>query len=157
MSSTPEPKEEDLPEDEQPGDGEDLCPACLTPHGPLAHFCGRCGAPVSALAPMMPFEKIFAEGYVYRHATESPGKFIVVAGIWLIFLPMAIQGALMLNAIEWETFKDWKEPGFAFFNILGLVVPLGLVGVSTVIIARTTWAYFRQRSGPSDVEREEVT
>lgn len=95
---------------------------------------------------MMPFEKIFAEGYVYRQAAESPRKFIVVAGIWLIFIPMAVEGVLLLPKGGWRGLKGWNEFDESLGYLVNAVVALGLLAISAVIILRTTCAYFRGKA-----------
>src|SRR3954464_15103851 len=62
-----------------------LCANCMFPNYPEAHFCAKCGAPLSSYASTGPFESLFAEGHIYRQATEQPRKLVVVFGIWLIF------------------------------------------------------------------------
>src|SRR3954464_10914584 len=51
-----------------------LCANCMFPNYPEAHFCAKCGAPLSSYASTGPFESLFAEGHVYRQATEQPRK-----------------------------------------------------------------------------------
>jgi hypothetical protein len=80
MSNNPSP----MPE--APGSQEqELCLQCLEPNPPGTHFCRKCGGQLTAYAATGPFEALFAEGNAYRRAAEQPQRFIVVAGIWLIF------------------------------------------------------------------------
>jgi hypothetical protein len=62
-----------------------LCTACLFPNEPFAHFCTKCGAPISSYVAIAPFESAFAQGYVFRQAAERPRSLVVLVGIWLIF------------------------------------------------------------------------
>src|SRR6516162_1962936 len=73
-----------------------LCVSCMAQNEPSAHFCAKCGAPLTSYASTGPFESIFAEGSAYRAAAERPQKLVVVLGIWLIFGPMALAGLLMV-------------------------------------------------------------
>jgi membrane associated rhomboid family serine protease len=43
-----------------------------------------------------PFERLFAEGYIYRQASERPRKLVVVLGVWLIFGTMALVGLMFI-------------------------------------------------------------
>jgi hypothetical protein len=73
-------------------DEKQLCTSCMTPNEPTAHFCIKCGAPLSSFATFAPFERLFAEGFIYRQAVDSPRKMIVVLGIWLIFGTIGLSG-----------------------------------------------------------------
>src|SRR5687768_8487210 len=77
-------------------DEKQLCLGCIFPNDLPAHFCARCGTPMTAYAATGPFESLFAEGHVYRQAADRPRSLVVVLGIWLIFGPMALAGAMML-------------------------------------------------------------
>ena len=63
----------------------ELCPSCLAPNAPGAHFCSDCGAPLSSYAATAPFVSLFAEGHAYRQAVEKPRSWIVLLGIWMLF------------------------------------------------------------------------
>ena len=99
---------------------------CMAPNEPSAHFCTKCGAPLSSYASTGPFESLFAEGAVYRQAAGRPRKLIVVLGVWLIFIPMMLSGLAILNA------------GFGFFGALGGVA---IIAVSGAMIWKTTRNY----------------
>src|SRR3954468_17407853 len=73
-----------------------LCANCMFPNYPEAHFCTKCGAPLSSYASTGPFESIFAEGHVYRQAVEKPRSLTVVLGIWILFGLMALTGVMLL-------------------------------------------------------------
>lgn len=72
-----------------------VCPGCQHAQEEGPHFCAACGAPLSALATVGPFERIFAQGHAYRRAAAGPTSRIVVAGMWLLLLP---QFAILLIA-----------------------------------------------------------
>ena len=101
-------------------------------------FCAGCGAPLTSFASTQPFERTLAEGFAYRQAVESPRKLIVVAGIWLIFVPMAIGGAGLLTNVGWQSFPGSPENAFAACG------GIALLAVSGIIMGRTTWAYIRK-------------
>lgn len=117
-------------EPSQPGldlGGKQLCRSCTIPNETNAHFCVKCGAPLSSYATMGPWETILAQGFIYREAAERPRRFIVVLGIWLIFLPQAFGGSAFILVGS---------------SIFGELIAGVLVFISVGIIGRTTWNYF---------------
>jgi hypothetical protein len=92
----------------------------------------KCGAPLSSYAATGPFERLFAEGHVYRQAAERPRSLIVVFGIWIIFGPLALTGAVLV--------ATGRGSGFALVVVGALVLV-----VSIVMIAKTTCNYFNGR------------
>src|SRR3954451_837470 len=76
---------QEIPKPSPESEEKQLCLSCMAPNEPTAHFCAKCGAPLSSYASTGPFESLFSEGAVYRQAAERPRSFIVVLGIWLIF------------------------------------------------------------------------
>ena len=89
------PNDLDTPVDSESGEKQ-LCVKCMFPNDPLAHFCGKCGAPLSPYAATGPFESVFAEAHVYRQASESPRNVIVLLGVWLMFGTLALAGLTLL-------------------------------------------------------------
>ncbi|BDS08226.1 hypothetical protein NT6N_32660 [Oceaniferula spumae] len=81
---------EEMLEDEL--DGPDLCLCCLSPVKHAANFCSDCGAPLGFLAATIPYQRVLAEGYLYRRAIQSPKSILTVSGIWLIFGTQMIVG-----------------------------------------------------------------
>lgn len=63
------------------------CPTCLHANAPAADFCKNCGAPLSALSTVGPWESVRAQGFAFRQAVSGSPSWIVVAGTWLIFGP----------------------------------------------------------------------
>ena len=98
-----------------------ICVSCLVPNEPSAHFCAKCGAPLSSYASTAPFESSFAAGSIYRSASERPRKLIVVIGIWLLFGPMAVMGIVIATQ--------------------SLLVGVAVVAVPATIIWKTTRNY----------------
>ncbi|HTV39834.1 MAG TPA: zinc ribbon domain-containing protein [Candidatus Sulfotelmatobacter sp.] len=119
----PNEPEQLLPESE----GKQLCKSCAALNEPDADFCVKCGAPLSAYSTMGPFETIFAAGFIYREAAERPRRFIAVLGIWLIFLPQAFTGFMIIGTVH-----------ALYLDLIGG----GLIFISVGIIGRTTLNYF---------------
>lgn len=112
-----------------------LCLGCLTPNLAAAHFCVKCGAPMTTYAATGPFESLFAEGHAYRQAAEHPTRFVVVAGVWLIFGPIGLGS---LAVIFMGSRRD----------IVPLIVGGFLLAISLAMLWRTTHAYLtRARAG----------
>ncbi len=74
-------------DEEAPAPPSVLCPHCAASNLPLADFCARCGAPLSVMASTDPLRSTLSEGFLYREAVHGAPKRIVVAGVWMIFLP----------------------------------------------------------------------
>src|SRR5262245_46870351 len=111
-----------------------LCVSCMFPNEPEAHFCAKCGAPMTPYAATGPFESLFAEGHVYRQAAERPRSFIVVLGIWIIFGAFGLAGVVLVAV--------GRDSGFGF-----VVVGALLIALAVVMIAKTTRNYFAGRKG----------
>lgn len=103
----------------------------MFPNEPEAHFCAKCGAPLTSYAATGPFESLFAEGHVYRQAAERPRSFIVVLGIWIIFGAFALTGVFLVVG---------RDRGFGW-----VLVGVLLLALSLVMIAKTTRNYFTGR------------
>jgi hypothetical protein len=110
---------------EKPSETEEkqLCVSCVFPNDPEAHFCAKCGAPLSSYAATGPFERIFAEGHVYRQAVERPRRLIVVIGIWMIFGPIGLTAVLLVASDG--------GPALVLLAILMLAVSLAMIGKTT--------------------------
>lgn len=105
-----------------------LCISCMTPNDSSAHFCVKCGAPLTSYASTGPFESLFAEGSVYRSAAERPQKLVVVLGVWLIFGIMALASIFLILI--------GRDNGFAY-----LVFGAFLLPISVMMIWKTTQNY----------------
>lgn len=129
------PSEPETPS-EVPGEPKEkqLCPSCMFPNEPEAHFCAKCGAPLTSYAATGPFESLFAEGHVYRQAAERPRSLIVVLGIWIIFGAFGLTGVVLVAV--------GRDSGFGFAVIGALLIALALV-----MITKTTRNYFAGRKG----------
>jgi hypothetical protein len=125
MTSEPHP---DSPETNE----TQLCVSCLAPNEPSAHFCAKCGAPLSSYASTGPFESLFAEGSVYRSAAERPQKLVVVVGIWMIFGFMALAGIMMMAMMTYA--------GLGF-----RVIGAGMAAISIAMLWKTTRNYLARK------------
>lgn len=67
-----------------------VCPGCLHEQEEGPHFCGKCGAPLTAFSTVGPFERIFAQGHAYRRSVSGPTSKIVVIGMWMLILPQLL-------------------------------------------------------------------
>ncbi|MDB6040070.1 MAG: hypothetical protein JWM99_3911 [Verrucomicrobiales bacterium] len=135
MSADANPKSETTQECKE----QELCTQCLAGNRPGNTFCRECGAPLTSYAATGPFESLFAEGHVYRKATEQPRRFIVVLGIWLIFGSLALSGVTMILLS--------RRGGSAVEVILGL----GLLAISLFLIAKTTKNYCKRQVPTAEV------
>jgi hypothetical protein len=116
------PNEPEQTSPKSKSEGKQLCKSCAALNEPEADFCIKCGAPLSAYSTMGPYETIFAQGFIYREAAQRPRRFIVVLGIWLIFLPQAVTGFMMIGS------------GSLVWAIIGgamIFVSLGIIGRTT--------------------------
>ncbi len=125
------PEADDIPQPTSEADEKQLCMRCLAPNEPSAHFCIKCGTPLSSYASTGPFESVFAEGAVYREAAERPRSLIVVVGVWVIFGMIALTGLAMVlvpqdNGIGYRAFGA------------------GMLGISVVLIGKSTRNYLRR-------------
>jgi ribosomal protein L40E len=106
-----------VPVTSKPEPEQQLCVSCVAPNDPAAHFCGKCGAPLTSYAATAPFEHLFAEGHVYRQAAERPQRLIVVLGMWLIFGGMALAG-IGLMILGLESGAKYYIPGGLFMVLI---------------------------------------
>jgi len=101
----------------------------MAPNEPSAHFCIKCGAPLSSYASTGPFESVLAEGAVYRQAAERPRTLIVVLGVWLIFGTMGLVG-LMIAVMG-------RDMGIGY-----MASGASMLAISVVLIWKSTRNYF---------------
>jgi hypothetical protein len=113
-------------------DENQLCLSCMFPNESLTHFCAKCGAPLSSYASTGPFERVFAEGHVFRQAVEQPRSFIVVLGIWILFGMAGLSGVYLIAGVRNGEF------GSVFIGAM-------LLAISFAMITKTTRNYSRSR------------
>ena len=116
-------------DDPQNAEEQELCSKCLAPNQPGSHFCCKCGAPLSSYAATGPFESLFAEGHLYRRATEQPRNLVVVLGVWVIFGTLALAGAA-IAVISWS-----------MSNHLGVFFGIASFALGAFLLAKTTRNY----------------
>jgi len=124
---------QDLPEAAE----KQLCLSCMAPNDAAAHFCAKCGAPMSSFASTGPFEHLFAEGAVYRQAAERPRSFVVVLGVWFIFGCVALIAVFMMAVMPFV-------PSFVFGGFMLLI--------ALMMIWKTTRSYFANRQAHRDTD-----
>jgi hypothetical protein len=124
-----------------------------------ADFCRRCNAPVGDYTSWKPFERIFAEGFVYRRVVEGgvrswgPAKL----GRMLLGLSMLGTGAAVAWSFTYDVVQtlrrrpfgqgsDWGAKGFAL--LMGLVI--GYVGLRLL----GCWPRRRSRAAESAPDAE---
>ncbi len=126
-----------------------LCPSCLLKNSPLAHFCTECGAPLSALSVIGPWERIQATGFVYREAVSGRPKKIILLGIWLLFFPGVISSAFWIGVLLFPPAED----GWSHLGTIALVA--GVCAICAGILIRATTNYFRKTKAPEAEKRME--
>lgn len=108
----------------------------MAPNEPSAHFCVKCGAPLSSYASTAPFESRFAIGSLLRRATERPRSFFVVLGMWMVCVSMAVAGIMLVSRG-----RDRGLPKGLYFLAIGAL----LLAVSLAMAMKTTRNYFAKR------------
>lgn len=91
-----------------------VCPECGGRVGSDRVACPICNAPIGVSGNLDPMAAIRGEGRALVRATEIKPKFIVVFGVWLIFLPMLI-GSVALSFDVISTGTGSGASGFIFF------------------------------------------
>lgn len=95
LESTME-KAPELPEPEvSSGEEACICPFCLFPNLPEREWCKNCGSPYNA-AVLDPFQSALASGVMWRGAVRGRPKPIVLATIWIWFLPAFLLGVVAI-------------------------------------------------------------
>jgi len=109
-----------------------VCPGCLheQPEGP--HFCAKCGAPLTAFSTVGPFERIFAQGHMFRRAVSGPTRPIVVIGMWVLLAPQLLTLAFTTHGID-----STECGGFLVFAAIALAY--------SVLLYRVTKNYINRR------------
>ena len=82
-----------------------------------------------------PFERLFAEGFIYRQAAHRPRRLITVLGVWFIFGMMASGGLMIMIMASQST------GGGLVATIIGVVFGAAILSVSFVMIWKTTRNY----------------
>jgi len=91
-----------------------VCPECGSRVGSDRDICPICNAAIGIAGNLDPMSAIQGEGRALVKATEGRPKFIVVFGVWLIFLPMLIGSAAVSFDVV-STGTGSGASGFIFF------------------------------------------
>jgi hypothetical protein len=134
-------------------EAEQLCISCLAPNKPSAHFCSKCGAPLSSYATIAPFEHLFAEGFIFRQATERPRNVITVLGVWLMFGTQAL--AIILFLIEFFRGGIVNGRGVDSVDIIMIILGAGVLVFSLMMIWKTTRSYLTAKK--TELKQRELT
>jgi len=119
-----------------------LCPGCLTPNDSRAHFCPNCGAPLDSYASSAPFERLLAQGYIFRRLGEKPGGLLGFLGVWSVFGVFALMGTSVLLVPA-----DIGVPNYQS-RIVGAVLSL----ISIAMLWQTTRRYFSRPKSSEEAE-----
>lgn len=104
------------------------CPACFAINDDFAQFCEQCNLKFGAN--LNPMDIVHSEAELFRKATATKPKFIVLFGVWVIFLPMVALGlGLSLSQILYESGTN----GFLFFWLGIISFSIGLFFLYNVI------------------------
>lgn len=118
------------------------CPGCLHTQPEDHDFCEACGAPLSAFSTIGPFERIFAEGHMYRRAVSGPTRRLVVVGMWALLAPTMLMLIALGLAGEDLSYRN------------ALPIWLG-VAVYAILLSKVTINYFSKRkSGAHSIDED---
>jgi len=129
-----------MPEDAQ----KIACLSCLAENNPAASFCRECGSPIGATATLDPMKAIQAQGHLFRTALKGRPRFIVVLGMWIMFLPILVVSATV--AVFLISNRS-RRSDFVFFWAMA-----GLSYVSFVVLYRVTRNYLMIPAEDKDVK-----
>ena len=62
-----------------------VCPGCIEPNLPTAHFCKVCQAPLSFFSVVAPLERVYAWGWVVNRIVTRPLGLRELLAAWLFF------------------------------------------------------------------------
>lgn len=126
----------------------ELCPSCLNGNVPGSHFCADCGAPLSSCAAIMPFERLFAQGHIYRTATDKPKNILVLLGIWLLFgSHLLVFIAIGIHEVSSNGIKVLIPDTFNMQYLITLFLVTVINAFLISILFKTTINYIRSRRG----------
>ncbi len=125
-----------------------ICISCMAPNDAAADFCENCNTPLSTTSTLDPMKMIRAEGFALQKSTVmNRPTFIIVFGIWIMFLPALFVGLLLAYS---QAFNGEGFAGFVFFWI-----GIFFVVLSAVILYRVTNNYFAEPEVDQDAETTE--
>lgn len=104
-------------------DKQQLCISCLSANFPNAHFCEKCGAPLDFYSATAPFERIHAQGFAFRSAVVGRPRFIVVIGMWILFIPGVLAFILRLGLLVLgRNQPSYEDLIFALYAVFGVLI-----------------------------------
>lgn len=112
-----------------------LCMSCLFPNRPEATWCKRCGAAIGPTTSLVPTDAIRMLGQFYRGAVHGRPKPLVLAGVWVLFLP-----GLVANSIVIFSVLDGAIGGGT--GVIGFWLALGGGAICYTMLYRVTRNYF---------------
>ena len=131
-----------------------VCPQCCHANPPMHHFCEKCNAPLSSAAAILPSWRPWAEGALVRRAVREADSWLVLIGIWLIFLPPLLLPVLVtvggsFDRSSWmDVVHEWKY-GSPVVSLIAAIIHLLLLGGGFAlfgsILFLTTRSFLRNR------------
>ncbi|HEV2434832.1 MAG TPA: hypothetical protein VG077_02435, partial [Verrucomicrobiae bacterium] len=106
----------------------------------------KCGAPLSSFSMIAPFERLFAEGFIYRQAASRPRHMITVLGVWFIFGMLALAG-LFIMVMPFLTIGRGLVA-----TIVVVIFGAAILAVSLAMIWQTTRNYLTRNKIDHDAD-----
>ena len=138
-----------LPARRNVDEGRPLCPDCLAVNEPLAHFCSKCGTPMTSHAEIDPLGRIYAMGDTWWKATRRPSSPIILVGMWLIFGVPVFMLLIFLPVVLFDEYGISTGEG-PLGALLGMLVILALIGVNAAVLIKATKNYLRHRTSQAN-------
>jgi hypothetical protein len=133
-----------------------ICTCCHHHNLPWVQFCGQCGAPIGVITTFLPYERILAEGFVFREAAHGKHtRLITVLGIWALFAPpivgvVEILGGTFAGLNKTVRYFSWSWPDWMAFAG-ELAVGVFIVCIGGALIYKVTANYIAGRKkNPGD-------
>ena len=116
---------------------EILCPSCLSPNDKNAQYCIKCNTPIGNSATIDPVLSAISEGRGISDGVNKPSKFIIVFGVWFLFLP-CVAAFLYFSIIGF--IENYSNIGILMSILCGLISLL-----FGFIILKTTYMYLKNK------------
>ena len=126
-----------------------LCPNCLTPNDPQAHFCTNCATPMSSHACIDPIASIWARGDIWRKASLHPRRPMHVFGMWLLFAPTVLSTLAMSLEVLSQGLWDFSNTSLLAGYFAGILIVAGQACLYSAILWKTTRNYLRYIKSPA--------
>ncbi|MHA2218905.1 MAG: hypothetical protein ACXACY_23530 [Candidatus Hodarchaeales archaeon] len=94
-----------------------ICPTCLLEQFEDHDFCVKCGAPLSSISTISPYEASLAQGDMYRTAIKEPKNAISIIGFYVLFLPQL--AFITLMSLSFTSVESWA---FLLFIVPQLII-----------------------------------